>query len=272
MPVKLGQNFLINKSIAKKIIASANLSENDLVLEIGPGKGILTQELAKIAGKVVAVELDKELCKFLRHSLRNKKNVEIIQSDILKLEIANIIPHPAFPAAQSQEEKELRRDYKVVANLPYYITSPIIRMFLESELPPSEMILMMQKEVAERIVTSPGKMNILAVSVQYYAKPEILFYVGKENFNPVPEVDSAVVKITYHQSPTTYDKREIKKFFRVVKAGFCAKRKTLVNNLANSFHLDKKIVDEKIKAVGLQPNVRAQELGISEWKKLAKLF
>lgn len=262
MPTKLGQNFLKNDDIVKKIIAAANLTHDDLVVEIGPGKGILTEELAKYADKVVAVELDENLVKLLLNKFSNTKNVEIIHGDILKTNISNLLRPP-----RSKSEKS----YKVVANIPYYITSPIIRLFLESEMPPIEMILMVQKEVAERIVSKPGKMSILAVSVQYYADAEILFEVGKENFEPMPEVDSAVIKITKHRSQRT-NKTQSTNFFRIVKAGFSAKRKTLVNNLANSLHLDKSIVEEKIKTAGLKPTVRAQELSVENWKNLTKLL
>jgi 16S rRNA (adenine1518-N6/adenine1519-N6)-dimethyltransferase len=265
MPTRLGQNFLKNN----EIVASANLKADDLILEIGPGRGILTEELARHAGKIVAVELDKELCNLLRNKFSNNKKVEIIEGDILKINLTSVLGNEVSK-------------YKLVANLPYYITSPIIRMFLESETPPSEMILMVQKEVAERIVARPGQMSILAVSVQYYADAEILFEVGKENFEPVPEVDSCVIKITprpktspgatRHPLPKKGEGKYGKNFFRIVKAGFSAKRKTLVNNLANSLHLDKNIVEEKIKKAGFLPTVRAQELSVSDWKNLTRLF
>ncbi len=261
MPTKLGQNFLINENIAKKMAQSANLTPSDFVLEIGPGKGILTEELAKHVGKIVAIEIDGNLAEILKNKFRDRENVEIIQGDILKINLKNILGNEAYK-------------YKVVANLPYYITSPIIRLFLESEIPPSEMILMVQKEVAERIAAKAGKMSILAVSVQYYARMEILFKVGKKDFNPVPEVDSAVIRITPH--PGSLPERDEgdfnRKFFRIVRAGFCAKRKTLANNLANSFHLDKKIVDEKLGSLKIKNTARAQELSVDNWKKLASIF
>jgi 16S rRNA (adenine1518-N6/adenine1519-N6)-dimethyltransferase len=256
---KLGQNFLINKAITQRIVQSANLTPLDFVLEIGPGKGILTEELAKHASKVVAVEIDKELSNLLSNKFGNKKNIKIIEGDILKINARALL--------RSSTPK-----YKIVANLPYYITSPIIRIFLESEFPPNEMILMVQKEVAERIVEKPGKMSILSVAVQYYARPEILFYVSKENFEPIPEVDSAVIRITCNMEHETSGRDFNRKFFRVVRAGFCAKRKTLVNNLANSFHLNKKEVEEKIRKSRLSLKVRAQELSIEDWKKLALIF
>ncbi len=259
MPTKLGQNFLTNKNIARKIIEAANLTPDDFVMEIGPGEGILTEELVKIAGKIIAIEIDSKLVKLLRNKLRNYKNIEIIKSDILKIDLKYLLGSSASK-------------YKLVANLPYYITSPVIRMFLETEYPPKEMILMVQKEVAERMVAKPGKMSILAVSIQYYTEPELLFYVSKENFDPRPEVDSAVIRIKTQEHKNTRTKEQTKKFFRVVRAGFCAKRKTLANNLSNSFHLNKKIVEEKLKKSELSPIIRAQELSVEDWEKLAEVF
>lgn len=280
MGEKLGQNFLNNKAIVAKIIQSADLQPDDLVLEIGPGKGILTEELAKKAGKVVATEIDRSLVEILQKKFADNKKVEIVEGDILeilnsKFEILNEIKINKLKNLELNENLKLKIEncnYKVVANIPYYITAPIIRRFLESDCPPTELILMVQKEVAKRICSGVGKMSILAVAVQYYAEPEILFNVHRGNFDPAPEVDSAVIRIapsTKHRTPTI---EETKHFFRVVRAGFSAKRKILVNNLANSFHLDKKKVEEKIISAGLKPNMRAQELSVEDWKKLANLF
>ncbi|GBE16951.1 ribosomal RNA small subunit methyltransferase A [bacterium BMS3Abin15] len=299
MPEKLGQHFLNDKNIVEKIIKAAKLRPSDVVIEIGPGKGILTENLAKYAGKVIAVELDNKLADLLRNKFKNQKNVEIVEKDILKVNIVQFFSrHSERSVAESKNLMKKKLDpsatlgmthcaYKIVANLPYYITSPIIRKFLETQNPPSEMILMVQKEVAERIVASPseiptesrgakrisrgkpGKMSILSVSVQYYAKPEILFYVDKEKFDPVPKVDSAVIKISNIKNQSAKLRKD---FFRIVKAGFCAKRKTLVNNLSNSLHLDKKEVEGKLKKTGIDPTIRAQELSVDDWKKIAELF
>lgn len=258
----LGQNFLNNKAVIDKIIQAADLTPDDFVLEIGPGKGILTEELAKAAGKVVAVEIDGSLVELLRNKFSSTKNVEIISGDILKTDLNKLVSGYKLQAT----------GYRVIANLPYYITSPIIRLFLESEFPPQEMILMVQKEVAERIAAKAGQMSILAVSVQYYADIKILFDVGKENFDPIPEVDSAVIHVTHNMKHETRDKKYNQNFFRVVRAGFSAKRKTLVNNLSNSLHLDKNAVEEKIKTIPLSGIVRAQELSVEDWKKLVNLF
>ena len=178
----LGQNFLINEEIAENIADSADLSGRDNVLEIGPGKGILTKYLAQKAENVLALEIDFNLAKKLDGE--NYKNTKIIKGDILKINLPKLIEENHF------------KNYKVVANLPYYITSKIIRLFLETKYPPSEMILMVQKEVGERIIALDRKESILSISVKFYADPEILFFVSRKNFDPAPEVDSAVIKIT----------------------------------------------------------------------------
>lgn len=258
----LGQNFLKDETILQRIVESAKLSLDDTVLEIGPGTGALTEKLAEVAKKVVAIELDDRLIGILRNKLRNKENLEIIHGDMLKINLPEIVTSHLSPV----------NEYKVVANIPYYITAPIIKLFLETEFPPSEMILMVQKEVAERISAKPGEMSILAVSVQYYTEPEYLFTVSKTAFEPVPKVDSAVIKVIRNKEQKTRNKDEVKKFFRIVRAGFSAKRKTLANNLSSSLKLDKKTVEEKIESIGFLKNVRAQELGVEDWKKLTEIL
>jgi len=250
----LGQNFLKDRSILEKTIKAADIKADDLVIEIGPGTGILTKKLIKHSKKVIAIEKDDNLANQLDFYFRGNDRIEIIHGDILKINLPELI-----------EQKEFF-NYKVIANIPYYITSPIIQLFLETKYLPKEMILMVQKEVAQRICEKPGNMSILAVSVQYYTRPELLFYVPKTVFWPIPEVDSAVIKISNLKPQTS--KIESRNFFRIVKAGFCSKRKTLLNNLSNSFHLDKKIAEEKIKKAGIDPELRAQELSVADWKKL----
>jgi len=254
----LGQNFLRDKSVLDKIIQLANLSADDLVFEVGPGEGVLTEELIRRAGKVIAIEIDKNLAGNLKTKFKNNPKIEIINDDILKINLPELF--------ESFVDSD-RLNYKVIANIPYYITSPIIQLFLETKYPPSEMILMVQKEVAERICARPGEMSILAASVQYYAEAKLLFYVYKKSFWPVPEVDSAIIRITHNMEHKTPEER--KGFFRVVRAGFSSKRKILTNNLANSFHLDKSEVEEKLKTAGIDPASRAQELSVEDWKKLA---
>ena len=274
----LGQNFLRDKIVLDEIIQAANLSADDFVLEVGPGEGVLTERLAKYAKKVVAIEIDLELDKKLQTKFKNVKHIEIINADILEINLPELI-ETKMPACTKTPQRGVSTDttdyhYKVIANIPYYITSPIIRLFLETTHPPTEMILMVQKEVAERICAKPGKLSILALSVQYYATPELLFTVPASAFFPVPEVDSAVIKITLHKKPahakTPAD--DAKKFFSLVRAGFSAKRKTLVNNLSTSLKLEKSFIEEKLKQIGITPNQRAQELSLENWKKLVELL
>ena len=277
----LGQNFLRDKSVLEKIIQAAALKADDFVIEVGPGEGALTEELVKHANKVICIEKDDilagNLARNFQFSLGNfesisndpilnfKNKAAVIAGDILKVNLPELI------------EKNDFQNYKVIANIPYYITSPIIQLFLETKYSPTEMILMVQKEVAERICAAPGQMSILAVAVQYYAQAELLFYVDKNSFWPVPEVDSAVIRITSHSipsppAPLPSTGEGGKKFFRVVRAGFSARRKILANNLASGFQLEKSATEEILKKSGLEPNVRAQELSIDQWRKLSEKF
>lgn len=257
MPRYLGQHFLNNPDIVDHIIEAANVGENEAVLEIGPGEGVLTEKICQKAQKVISIELDDKLRVDLEKKFDTQKNLEIIFEDILKINLPKLI-----------DEKKMNH-YKVIANIPYYITSKIIRLFLETTHQPDELILMIQKEVAQRIVAPKGQMSILAASVQYYAQAEILFDVTKDNFNPPPKVDSSVIKISNIKK---INPAKDKKFFRVVRAGFCARRKTLINNLSNSFHVDKKEVERILQEAGFPSNTRAQELSILDWEKLADLF
>lgn len=257
----LGQNFLKDDIVLQKIIEKADLSIKDIVIEIGPGQGALTEKLANICKKVIAVEIDSSLIKILSSRFHNNNKIEIINADILKINLPELVKSHALIA----------KKYKLVANLPYYITSPIIRLFLETKFPPEEMILMVQKEVAERICAKKGKMSILALAVQYYSRPEYLFTVPAASFNPIPKVESAVIKIANISHKNT-EKEKTKKFFRLIRAGFSAKRKTLANNLSNSLKLNKEIIEESLKKINLCPNVRAQELSLKEWEKLLKIL
>lgn len=244
----MGQNFLIDENVLNKIIGAANLSLKDTVLEIGPGLGILTIELAKRTKKVIAIEKDKTLCEILKKILKeqNINNVEIVNKDILK--VFGEIPNS---------------NYKIVANIPYYLTSPLIRKFLEAKDRPGTIILMVQKEVAQRITAKPPHMSILSIAVQFYAEPEIIDYVPKNSFFPMPKVDSAIIRIipqSYVGRATSHINTE--KFFTLVKTGFSSKRKMLKNNLP-------KIDLEKI---GLNPKVRAENLSIDDWMKIYRDF
>ncbi len=244
----LGQNFLVDKGALRTIIEAADIKPDEVVLEIGPGTGILTLELAKKAKRVIAVEKDAKMCEILKETLKNFKNVEIIQADIrnLKLEI---------------------RNFKIIANIPYYLTSPIIRKFLEAANPPKEMILMVQKEVAQRICAKPPQMSILAVSVQFYAEAKIVDYISKKSFWPSPKVDSAIIKIT----PSNITRTVLANlFFRIVKAGFSHPRKQLINNLSTGLSLPRPQAQIWLQENKIQPSQRAETLTVADWVKLTE--
>ncbi len=251
-PIKrFGQNFLIDKQVIKKVIRAANLHPKDIVLEIGPGTGALTQEIAKTAKKLIAIEKDSNMCKILKQAFRNSKNVEIVNQDILK----------------NYELGIKNYEYKIVANLPFYITAPVIRKFLESKNPPKEMILIIQKEVAQRICAKPPKMSILAVSVQFYSKAKIISYLSKKSFYPRPKVDSAIIKIIPRKSvlPICVDPLL---FFKIVKAGFSHPRKQLANNLPNGLKLNKQKVNDLLLKNNVKPSQRAETLRVQDWINL----
>ena len=252
----LGQNFLIDKNALEKIITTADLKPSDNVLEIGPGIGTLTQELAKNVKKVIAVEKDRKMCEILQETLENYKNVEVSNKDILKANFQSL------------------KDYKIVANLPYYITSPVIRKFLERPEgypnQPELMVLMVQKEVGQRICAKPPNMSLLAVSVQFYADPKIISYVSKNCFWPSPKVDSAIIKITPRGQTSRQAGGQTSPdlFFRVVKAGFSQPRKQLSNNLSKILKMDRKKVNEWLSRNNIGSSQRAETLSIENWKNL----
>ncbi|MBI2459322.1 MAG: ribosomal RNA small subunit methyltransferase A [Parcubacteria group bacterium] len=251
-----GQNFLIKEKIYDDIMAAADLKPADIVLEVGPGLGFLTAKLAAQVKKVIAVELDDKLVKTLGAGLKARgiNNVELINEDILKISNPN----------------NQTKNYKIVANLPYNITSIFLRKFLaEAENKPELMALMLQKEVAERICAKTGSMSLLAVSVQFYAKPEIVQIVKKENFWPEPEVDSAIIKLEVRSKKLEVNERE---FFRLVKFGFSAKRKMLKNNLAAGLKISQETAKNKIISAGFNQKIRAQELSVDDWLKLFSVF
>ncbi|MFH1822130.1 MAG: rRNA adenine dimethyltransferase family protein, partial [Patescibacteria group bacterium] len=232
-----------------------------------------TEKLASRVKKVIAVELDDKLIKILQDRLKKQgiRNVEVINGDILKIsnfkfQISNQIPNPKF------KYRTFGNKYKIVANLPYNITSIFLRKFLgENEAKPELMVLMLQKEVAQRIVAKDGKMSILAVSVQFYAKPEIIDYVSKENFWPEPEVDSAIVRLNVgaiHELPVQREKE----FFQLVRIGFSSKRKMLKNNLAAGYQILPVEAEKKLIKAGFNTNIRAQELSVESWLRLLTYF
>jgi len=265
---RLGQNFLVSRTVLKKIIKAGELKSSDIVLEIGPGLGILTKAIAKKVKKVIAVEKDENLANILKGELVDNgiKNVKIINQDIL-----------------NTKYQILNTKYKLVANLPYYITGPVIRMFLESAKPPESMVLMVQKEVAQRICPCPPKlkerrrgktpkMSILAVSVQFYAKPEIISYISKKSFWPQPKVDSAIIKIVPRQFGVPVSCQFREQFFRIVRAGFSQPRKQLINNFSKSLELPRKEVETWLKGNKIQPTQRAETLSVNNWIALTKTF
>ena len=249
---KLGQNFLVDKGTVKKVINAAHIEPKDVILEVGPGLGALTKQLAKKAKIVIAVEKDPKMVAILSKTLKDYKNVRVINGDILKIDVKYYIPDSK---------------YKVVANLPFYLTAPVIRKFLESGNTPGEMTLVVQKEVGQRICVKIPDMNILAVSVQFYAKAKIIDYISKKSFWPQPKVDAAIIKITPLKRVLRIDPS---KFFRVVKAGFSQPRKQLINNLSKKLKLSRAKVENWLKKNSMQPSQRAETLTVKDWINLTK--
>lgn len=260
----LGQNFIIDQTALSKIVAAAELTRDDVVLEIGAGLGTLTARLAREAGRVVAVELDRRLMPILRNVLSGYDNVTLIQGDILTLDPATLVGIPGpLPLAPSP--------YKVVANLPYYITSAILRHLLEARVRPQRMVVTVQREVAERIVAQPGGMSLLAVSVQFYGRPQVLFRIRPGSFYPSPEVESAVVRIDAYETPPV-PVENVEAFFRVVRAGFARRRKQLRNTLAAGLSLPPDEVAARLEEVGVDPRRRAETLSLEEWAQVARIL
>ena len=249
----LGQHFLLNEEILNQIIATAKLKKHDIVVEIGAGMGNLTEKLAMKVKKVIAVEKDINLIDYLQEKLKDKKNVKIIHADALKINLKNI--------------KLKDNNYKVVANIPYYITSPLLKKFLTTKIRPILITLLIQKEVAQRIIAKPPYLNILALSVQFFGKPKIIKLVPKENFWPKPEVDSAILKIEMKSKKPDINLE--KNFFKLVKAGFAKKRKTLVNSLNLTLKIPKEDILKLLKQNKINPLTRAQEISFPKWINLA---
>lgn len=262
----LGQNFLVDEDALAKIIEAAELQPSDTVLEVGPGLGVLTKELLKRVKRVVAVEKDRVLIPILKKlninelanyglnpqsEIRNPK-LQVINQDILSFHAAKFIDG----------------DYKVVANIPYYLTSKLLQHFLELATPPKFLVLMVQKEVGERVIAKPGELSVLGISVQIYADAEIMRAVPKTSFWPVPKVDSVILKITPHNKyPEIKDK---KIFFRLIKLAFAGKRKQIHNTLTNGLKLPKDKIFEMLKSAGIEPTTRPQDVEIGEWIALYK--
>lgn len=261
---KYGQNFLIDTRVLEKIINAADITKEDFVLEIGPGIGTMTQYLCEHAGKVVAVEIDRNLIPILEDTLSAYKNVEIIQQDILKMNINQLV-----------EERNQGKPIKVVANLPYYITTPIIMGLFESHVPIDSVTIMVQKEVAERMQVGPGtkEYGALSLAVQYYAQPEIVANVPPNCFMPRPKVGSAVIRLTRHREAPVQVKDE-NQMFALIRASFNQRRKTLVNGLNNAPDIthSKEDIILALDKMGLSANVRGETLSLEQFAKLSDLL
>ena len=261
---KFGQNFLIDSNVLESIIRGAEITKDDFVLEIGPGIGTMTQYLCEAARQVVAVEIDKMLIPILEDTLSEYDDVEVINQDVLKVDIKSLA-----------EEKNNGKPIKVVANLPYYITTPIIMGLFESGVPIDSITIMVQKEVADRMQTGPGSMDYgaLSLAVQYYATAKVILNVSATCFMPRPNVDSAVIKLTRHKEPTVNVADE-KLMFKIIRASFNQRRKTLVNGLKNSPELSfsKEQIVKAIEKIGKPETIRGEALTLEEFAELANAF
>ena len=262
----LGQHFLVDDEVLKLIISTAEPAAGDVIMEIGPGLGVLTKELARRAGWVVTIELDDKLATILKQNLASFGNVTVVNEDILKIDPAALLREEQhrFPTIISSPFH-----YKVVANLPYYITSPVLRHFLEASLKPRLMVIMVQKEVAEAIVAEPGGMSVLSISVQFYGKPTIISYVPARCFYPAPEVDSAILSVALYAKPAV-EVTDEGKFFELVRAGFSASRKQIGNSLAQGLKLPKTDALSLLEEASIAPQRRAQTLTLEEWARLCQ--
>jgi len=259
----LAQHFLIDREALDIIVSSAQLSPGDVLVEVGPGLGTLTSELAKRSGKVLAVELDGKLATLLEKELASFKNVSIENKDVLKILPEDLLREAGFNGSS--------QNYKVVANLPYYITSPVLRHFLEAKNKPESMVVMVQKEVAEEITAEPGKMSLLSVGVQFYGAPELVSHVPSQSFYPAPEVDSAIVKIVPHSSQVV-EEGDTEGFFRLVRAGFSAPRKQLTNSLTMGLAIPKEEVLSMLAGASIVLQRRAETLTLEEWACLWRVY
>ena len=249
----LGQHFLIDETVLKTIIEAAELSPEDTVIEVGPGLGIVTAELVRNAGNVIAVELDTRLASLLKRRSGSLANLSVINADILKVNLSQLL--------------EGKSKYKVVANLPYYITSPVLRYFVEALPNPSLMVVMVQKEVGEAIVTGPGKMSLLAISLQMYSEPKIVSYVPAQSFYPQPKVDSVILRLDLLPEPAV-KVTDVEGFFEVVRCGFSSRRKQLHNSLAHGLGIKPAEVALLLEKANIDPKRRAETLSLEEWAEL----
>lgn len=254
----LGQNFLIDEEVLSDIVSAADLKEDDVVIEVGPGMGVLTFALAPKCKRVIAIEKDRKMSRYLRKEIEKtyagKSNIEVVCDDILRINLPEFL-----------KERGIVK-YKVVANIPYYITSMITKIFLSTEMQPEMMVMLMQKEVVQRICAKEGDMSILALSVLLYGEPEMIRKVGSDAFYPAPKVDSAIIRI--QNIGRKYSIQEYQEIFRIIKIGFSSKRKKLVNNLSAGFSLPKDEIEKILSECGIDKGVRAEDLSVGDWVKL----
>lgn len=261
---KLGQNFLINDEVINGIVEASNIQKEDLVIEIGPGLGTLTSELLENAGKVIAIELDENMIPILNDRFKLYDNFELLNEDVLKVDLNKLISENMGGLSKA----------KVVANLPYYITTPIIMKLLEDKLNIESITVMVQKEVADRITAKPGDKlsGSITYSVDYYAEAEKIVFVDKSSFIPAPEVDSEVIKLQIREEPKVHVENE-ELFFKVIKASFMQRRKTLLNGLSNSGIIkDKESLKEILQKLGLSVDIRGEKLTIEQFAELSNLI
>lgn len=248
----LGQHFLVDNEALKTIVDTANLTKEDKVVEVGPGMGVLTRELCARAGEVVALEFDKAMISIVKTVCIKHNNLKVENVDVLKFDTSGL------------------GRYKLVANLPYYITSAVLRLFLETSNKPEEMVILVQREVAERICAKPSRMSILAVSVQFYGNPQIVEIVPRKSFFPAPKVDSAILRIKVYRKPLFDVDPHL--FFRIVKAGFGEKRKQLINSISGGLKLNRETTETLLKEAGISIIQRAESLTMLDWYNLYKAY
>jgi len=260
----LGQHFLIDETVLQHILSAADLSPGDVVVEVGPGLGILTESLAKQGARVIAVELDTRLVSLLKKRLAGFPDVKIVHADILAVTPRQLLQ-------DNLPTSEPTWGYKVIANLPYYITSPVLSHFLEARPQPSKMVVMVQREVGEAIAAGPGKMRLLSVKAQFYSKPTIVSYVPAASFHPAPKVDSVILQLDVYSRPPI-EVSDVASFFDIVMHGFRSPRKQIRNSLAHSLGMPPMQVASLLVKAEIEPKRRAETLSLDEWRELWKTF
>lgn len=249
----MGQNFLVDETVLQEIISAAEIKKSDTIVEIGPGLGVMTGELAKQAGRVIAVEKDHRLYALLKKVFRDEQNIELVEKDVLKFNF-----------------EQIEGDYKIVANIPYYLTSHLLQMLLNLKHKPERLVLMMQKEVGERLVAPAGELSVLGISVQIFAQAEIIAVVSKQSFWPVPKVDSCVVLIRPENKYPEIGNSKL--FFQIVKIAFAGKRKQIHNTLANGLKLSKEEIANLLKLAKIDVKIRPQDMTLEDWLRLYKTY